>query len=73
MVTVACGEKENHVREFLKMKNVLESVWIGLNSKEGQWNWHGSDSSSYSYLNFYNGALPDSGSCVFMKRLDFLM
>ena len=70
LVTVDCGSKEGHVREFLKEKQIDESVWIGLNKigVSKRWNWHHSDSSSYSYANFVDGSWPTDESCVLMKR-----
>lgn len=70
LVTIDCGTKEGHVREFLKEKKVDESVWTGLNKVYNKkWNWHNSDSSSYSYANFINGKWPTGDdNCVLMKR-----
>ena len=70
LVTIDCGTKEGHVREFLKEKKVDESVWTGLNKVYNKkWNWHNSDSSSYSYANFINGRWPTGDdNCVLMKR-----
>ena len=70
LVTIDCGTKEGHVREFLKDKKVDESVWTGLNKVYNKkWNWHNSDSSSYSYANFINGRWPTGDdNCVLMKR-----
>jgi len=70
LVTIDCGSKEGHVREFLKEKKVDESIWIGLNKigMSKRWNWHHSDSSSYSYANFVDGTWPIDENCVLMKR-----
>ena len=74
LITVDCGEKQKHVREYLKIKNVNDSVWIGLNSAaQGQgWKWDSSDSSVNSYRNFYNGQnileSPNTNTCVIMRR-----
>jgi len=68
LITLDCGEKEKYVREYLDSRNVDEGVWIGLNSRDMIWNWHSSDSSAMSYVNFHNGNWPEMGVCTLMKR-----
>ena len=67
LVTIDCGTKESHIRDFLKQKKVDESVWIGLNKINDSWKWHHSNSSAASYANFVDGSWPEE-SCVLMKR-----
>ena len=70
LITVDCGVKEKHVREYLReIKKTGENVWIGLNSVDQYWKWDSSDSSVNSYRNFHNGQFPELNTCVLMLRL----